>query len=376
MTIGPRIWKTGLAVVLSIWLSEVLGLPSILAVIATVISIQPSIPKSFTEGWNRMVATAIGGTVGFVIVNFLYADPILIGLAVVISILICLKLKLENAVTLTVITTAAVMINVTDPAYLYAAERLAATVVGIMTGIVVNVVIAPPNLEQDLFVKIEVLNYKLKAFYVKVLSAFIAGKGYDEESINLAIGDVRRALDEARQSLFHYKDKIGFRRSNHSGKVNMYENILSSFNLIFERILGIYNTECNRAKRNPDLTDASKEYEEIIRVIKQLLTSTVSIQDNLIAFLTTRDDDIHDFILSKSRETREMVTELKEKIGEWHLAAENRENVTSLMELANIGYEIEQIIYFLERIVRIYWENKSEFEEFSGDRRLKCSLGK
>ncbi len=361
MNVGPRTWKTGLAVILSIWVSNLLGLPSILAVIAAIIGIQPSVAQSFTEGWNRIAATVIGGVVGFIMVYFLNADPILVGLAVVISIIITINLKLQNAVVLTAITAAAVMTNVTGPAHVYAGERLLSTVIGIIIGVLVNFLFAPPNFEQVLFMNMETLNYKLKAFYVKVLCGFIAGKGYDEESMNAAIAEIRDALDGTRKSLFQFKNEIGFRRNNNNNndKVKMYESILSSFNLIFERILGIYNTEYNRAGRGVDLSEATPEYGEIVKVIKQLLAATVSVQDNLIAFLTTRDADIHDYILSKSRETKELAGELKEKIGQWHLVAENRQNVSSLMELANIGYEIEQIINFLERIVRIYWENRA-----------------
>ncbi|WP_366923940.1 aromatic acid exporter family protein [Metallumcola ferriviriculae] len=361
MNVGPRIWKTGLAVILSIWASELLGIPAMLGVIAAIIGIQPSLAQSFTEGWNRVVATIIGGLVGFVMAYFLDTDPVLVGLAVIISIIITLNLKLQNAVVLTAITAAAVMTNVTGPAYLYAGERLFSTIIGIIIGVLVNFLFAPPNFEQDLFVNIETLNYKLKAFYVKVLTGFIAGRGYHEEAINNVVGEIREALDETRKSLFQFKNEIGFRRGNNNNeRVIMYESMLSSFNLIFERILGIYNTEYNRAMRDINLSEATPEYEEIIKVIKQLLAATVSVQDNLIAFLTTRDEDIHDYILSRSGETKELAAQLKEKIGQWHLVAENRGNVTSLMELANIGYEIEQIINFLERIVRIYRENKSQ----------------
>ncbi len=372
MTVGPRIWKTGLAVVLSIWLSDLLGFPSIMAVVATVLSMQPTIARSFTQGRDRAIATAIGGIIGFSIIYFVNTDPILVGLAVVITILVCLKMKLQNVIPLTVITTASVMINVTDPSYIYVAERLAATFIGIAVAVLVNILFAPPKMDQELFVKIQQLNYQLKAFYVKVLSAFIAGKGYDEQAMDQKIVEIRDSFEEARKCLFDCKEGLGFRWNKSNDRVKMYENIFTSLNLVFERICGIYNTERNRAKRNLDLTETTAEYQEIIKIIKQLLTTTVSIQDNLIAFLTTRDNDLQNFILTKFKETKEMALDLKEKIGQWYLVTADQGDcdVSSLVEIANIGYEITEIINFLERIVTLYKENKTEFEMLPPQRNI------
>ncbi|MBS3970926.1 MAG: FUSC family protein [Clostridia bacterium] len=351
MVIGPRIWKTGIAVTLCIFLVHSLNLGSpLLAIVATILTIQPSITKSIAQGGNRVVATIIGGLIGFIIVSYLGDHPITVGLAVILAIAISTRLKLQEGIVIAAITVAAVMVDVTGDPKLYALHRLIETLVGIGVGVGVNLVFSPPNTERNLIEGLTDVNQHLKNLYVTVLNGFILNNGYNQEKLEEEINEIRSKLEDIRRRMFEFKDEIGYRKVLKSHQVKKYETVVTSLNLIFERILGIYYTELNRSQRNIDLEGTSKEYRDILETLQKLLTTTVSMQENLLCYLTSKNADLCLYLENCGQQSAELVEELRLQINKWHLIDENKNNSISLMELSNIGYEMEQINHHLKRI--------------------------
>lgn len=351
MVIGPRIWKTGIAVALCIFFIRSLNLGSpLLAIVAAILTIQPSITKSIAQGSNRVAATIIGGFIGFIIVSYFGAHPITVGLAVILAIAISIRLKLQDGIVIAAITVAAVMVDVTGDPKLFAFHRLIETLVGIGVGVGVNLIFSPPNTEKALIDGLIDVNQSLKNLYVTVLNGFILNNGYDQEKLDKEITDVRGKLEDIRRRMFEFKDEIGYRKVLKSQQVKKYETVVTSLNLIFERILGIYYTELNRSQRNINLEDSSKEYRDILETLQKLLTTTVSMQENLLCYLTSKNVDLCLYLENCGEQSTELVKELRLQINKWHLTDENKNNSISLMELSNIGYEMEQIAQHLKRI--------------------------
>ncbi len=351
MVIGPRIWKTGIAVALCIFLTKFFNLASpLLAVVAAIITIQPSITKSIVQGGNRVIATIIGGIIGFIIVSFFGAHPITVGLAVILAIAISIRLKLQDGIVITAITVAAVMVDVTGDAKYFALHRLLETLIGIGVGVGVNLVFSPPNTEKHLIQGLVDVNQNLKNIYVAVLNGFITNKGYDQEKVEKEIEEIRGKLEDIRRRMFEFKDEIGYRKVLKSQQVKKYETVVTSFNLIFERILGIYYTELNRSQRNIDIEGSSKEYLDILETLQKLLTTTVSMQENMICYLTSKNEDLCVYLDNCGQQSSRLVKDLRRQINQWHLKDENKNKSLSLMEISNIGYEMEQINQHLIRI--------------------------
>ncbi|KUO48766.1 MAG: hypothetical protein APF76_17935 [Desulfitibacter sp. BRH_c19] len=351
MVIGPRIWKTGIAVALCIFLVKSFNLTSpLLAVVAAIITIQPSITKSIVQGGNRVVATIIGGSIGFVIVSFFGSHPITVGLAVILAIAISIRLNLQDGIVITAITVAAVMVDVTGDAKYFALYRLLETLIGIGVGVGVNLAFSPPNTEKYLIQELMNVNHSLKNLYVAVLNGFITNKGYDQRKLETEIEHIRGKLEDIRRRMFEFKDEIGYRKLMKSQQVKKYETVVTSFNLIFERILGIYYTELNRSQRNIDVESFSKEYMDILETLQKLLTTTVSMQENIICYLTSKNVDLCLYLNNCGMQSSSLVRDLRKQINEWHLKDENKNKSLSLMEISNICYEMEQINQHLIRI--------------------------
>lgn len=351
MVIGPRIWKTGIAVTACIFLIQVLNLGSpLLAVVAAIITIQPSITKSLSRGANRVLATLMGGIVGFVAYYFLGAHPIIVGFAVIIAIAFAIKFKLQDGIIITAITVPAVMMDVTGNAVIFTAYRLLETLIGIGVGVTINLVFSPPNTERYLMDNLLGVNQKLKTLYVAVINGFITNTGYDGVKLEEMIAGIRDEFEEIRRKKFEFKDEISYRKVSKNYQVKKYDCLITGLILIFERILGIYYIELNRYGRNLQSEETSVEYKEILGTVQKLVTITVSMQENLLDYLGNNDPDLAIYLQNCGEQANWLSTDLRKQINTWHLLEENKAKAMSLMELSSAAYEMEQIIQQLKRI--------------------------
>ncbi len=356
MNIGPRVWKTGLAVTVSLMICQQFDLPSpIFAVIAAIVAMRPSVAQSVIEGGYRIIATLIGGLIGFIIVYYFGSGPFAIGFAVILAILACIQFNLQQAIVLTGITVTAVMVDVQGDPYIYAKERLVVTLVGIVVGLVINLLLFPPKCEKLLQDEVFKANNMLKNFYIYVVNGFLNSSGYNFNETEEKIESLRLQFETVRRGLFELKKETGYLTSNQ--KVKMYEKIISKYHMIFERIQGIHQTELNRNKRNIDLSDVTCEYEEILKICEQLLTSTVSMQDSLANYyVDEKEKDLYHFASTCSFQSQNLIKKLRAKISQWHLNDINHQNTLSLLEISNIGYEMEQIFRYLNEIKFLFKE--------------------
>jgi len=164
MKLGARIIKTGLAIVLSLYLSQLLGLkPISMAAVASAFAIQPSVYRSWQSIVDNVQANIIGAVIASIFVLTIGNHPIVIGLAVIVVIVIQLKLKLNNTITLSAVTVILIMSG--TPAHqnflIFAGNRLILVLLGVVSSFIVNLVFLPPNYENRLYHLIIGQNTKL-----------------------------------------------------------------------------------------------------------------------------------------------------------------------------------------------------------------------
>lgn len=145
MTIGARVFKTGLAVAIAIWISGLLELKlPLIAAIATVVMIQPSIYRSWVEVLQQLQSNVLGAAAAITAVWLVGSSPLSIGIVSVLMILLCIRLKAEETIGLTVVTVV-VLMEAHGLGWPLVMDRLAALLTGIVTAFVVNITIAPPR---------------------------------------------------------------------------------------------------------------------------------------------------------------------------------------------------------------------------------------
>jgi uncharacterized membrane protein YgaE (UPF0421/DUF939 family) len=154
MKLGARILKTGIAIVLSLYLGQLLHSPSpVFAGIAAIFAIQPTIYRSYLTIIEQIQGNLIGALLAVVFVLLLGNHIIVIGLAAIIVIGINLKLKLENTIGLSLVTLISIMETPGGDFIPFAGIRFSTIMIGIFSAFIVNLVFMPPRYENKLYFK-------------------------------------------------------------------------------------------------------------------------------------------------------------------------------------------------------------------------------
>lgn len=157
MKLGARIFKTGLAIMLSLYLATWLGLdPPLFAALAAAFAVQPSIYRTFQTILDQVQANLIGAVLGVIFVMTFGHEPFVIGIVVVIAIAIILKMKLESStIPLAIMTIIIVMESPADNFIEFSAGRFFLILLGVISAFIVNLVFIPPRYETKLYHKLQ-----------------------------------------------------------------------------------------------------------------------------------------------------------------------------------------------------------------------------
>lgn len=144
--VGMRTIKSGIAVSCCVMAGRYIVQNPMYSVVGCVISIQDTVTGSLKAGFNRLKGTLIGGIIGFLLALIKPGDPILCGIGVMATIYICTTFKLHTAITVANVVFASIYMNViTTNVAVYSFHRVLDTSIGVMTGIVINYLLARPN---------------------------------------------------------------------------------------------------------------------------------------------------------------------------------------------------------------------------------------
>ncbi|MFB6500246.1 FUSC family protein [Bacillus haynesii] len=151
MKLGARIFKTGIAITLALYLASWLGLPTpVFAGIAAIFAIQPSIYRSFLTIVDQVQANIIGAATAIIFGLIFEPSPIIIGLTAVIVITINLKLKIENTISIALVTVIAILESSGDNFLWFALVRTGTVILGVLSAFLVNLIFLPPKYETKL----------------------------------------------------------------------------------------------------------------------------------------------------------------------------------------------------------------------------------
>ncbi|MCL6573017.1 MAG: FUSC family protein [Bacillus sp. (in: Bacteria)] len=155
MKLGARILKTGIAIVLSLYIGQLLDSPApVFAGIAAIFAIQPTIYRSYLSIIEQVQGNIIGALIAVISVLLIGNHLIVIGLAAIIVIIINLKLKLEKTIGLSLVTLISIMETQSGNFIQFAGIRFSTIMIGIFSAFIVNLVFMPPKYENKLYVKI------------------------------------------------------------------------------------------------------------------------------------------------------------------------------------------------------------------------------
>ena len=154
MKLGARILKTGIAIVLAMSIASLLpksaGL-SIVAGIAAVVAMQPSVYRSFKTIVDQFRGNLIGAALAVAMVTVFGNNVIIMGATVILLIALLFKMKIQHVATLATVTALIIMGQHTGSFYTSAFYRFVLVMIGVASSFVVNLTFLPPKFETKIY---------------------------------------------------------------------------------------------------------------------------------------------------------------------------------------------------------------------------------
>ncbi|MEK8126508.1 aromatic acid exporter family protein [Paenibacillus filicis] len=192
MAFGARMLKTGLAVTLTLYFNSFfLHFPSpVISAVAAMFAMQPTIYRSWRHFLEQLQANTLGAVLALLAGMYFSKDPFAIGLICIVVIMICLKLKMQDSIGLTLVTVIAVM--EASGEWQFALSRFVQILVGIGTASMVNIFFLPPKPREQFVLQIHSVFTKLSLLLRTAISNEI------KENI---FRDEKRGLEDSLKSL-------------------------------------------------------------------------------------------------------------------------------------------------------------------------------
>lgn len=211
ITFGPRVLKTGLAVVLALYITKWLGLePPVFAAIAATFTIQPSIYRSWKQVMEQFQANTLGAIIAVSSIYLFGNSPIVIGLVMVIVIIISLKLKMEGAISLTLITVLVMMSSQEYQGIVAAGNKFIIVLVGMGSAFLVNLIVSPPNYNKNFTEKMDSSFRTMSLLIRTAISNELTEKTFQDQWSQLKrdvlkLEELYKILDEEREKISKLK---------------------------------------------------------------------------------------------------------------------------------------------------------------------------
>ncbi|MGX9135965.1 FUSC family protein [Rummeliibacillus sp. JY-2-4R] len=158
MKLGARILKTGVAIVLSLFIAKALHCPSpIFAGIAAIFAMQPSVYRSYRTIIEQVQGNIIGAVIAIAFGTIFGHEYVAVGIAAIVTLAIMLRFKLEDSISLALVTMIVIMEVQGDQFFTFGLIRFATIMIGVIAAFVVNLLFLPPRYEKRLFASINLL---------------------------------------------------------------------------------------------------------------------------------------------------------------------------------------------------------------------------
>ncbi|TDM00768.1 FUSC family protein [Macrococcus carouselicus] len=152
MKLGARIFKTGIAIMLALFVAEMIGTPGyVVAGISALFAMQPSVYQSYKSVLENLQGNSTGALLAIIAVQMFGNHLFVVGLTTIILISLLTKLNLQNVAGLAVVTQLVIMEASGDDFMMTAITRFAFVMIGVLSAALVNLLFLPPQYETKLY---------------------------------------------------------------------------------------------------------------------------------------------------------------------------------------------------------------------------------
>ena len=215
--IGERIVKSALAATLA-WIVAAELIPRenapFVAALTAMYTIDLTILKSLRSAGQRLAGIAIGIAVAFAAAEALGVHSWSVGLVILISLVVGLRLNLKpDGMTQVAGTAIVVMVvrSTTEERSIYSLTFLADTAIGTAVGLGINGVLAPPSFLPSAHRAFDLLTDRLTGLIDQLASMIGDGLSADEAAaLSTLVGIVKTELEEVDESLLNAEESVHF----------------------------------------------------------------------------------------------------------------------------------------------------------------------
>ncbi|MET1032719.1 FUSC family protein [Domibacillus tundrae] len=357
MKLGARIFKTGIAIVLALYIAQWLQLPSpVFAGIAAVFAIQPNIYRSYLTVVEQIQANVIGAAIAILFVLAFGNHIIIVGLAAIIAIIILLKFKLEKSVSLALVTIIAIMEVQNDQFVQFSMIRMFNISIGVLSSFLVNLVFLPPKYETKLFSSLNQLSEEVLK-WIRITSR----NASESHLLKKDMAKQREKLIKIDNMFLLYKED----------RTPLKKNLRAK-----QRKIVLYRKLILTTRRSMDILQRLNQYENELHHLNPELLRTM--QDHLDCLVSYHEHLLLRFVgKAKTTETSEELFEPCMNRDEFmhmftdEIYKDNKEELTSSIHLLHIvssileyGEKLEHLDHLMTSFYKYHKDDEApEYEE-------------
>ncbi|WP_409297063.1 FUSC family protein [Peribacillus sp. SCS-26] len=255
MKLGARILKTGIAIILAIYVSQFFNMPTpVFAAISAIFAIQPTIYRSYVTILEQIQANLVGAFVATSFVLLFGNHPFFIGLAAIIVISVNLKYNMKNSISIALVTLIAIMESQSGNFLNFAWLRFSTILIGILSAFVVNLIFLPPKYETKVYTQIASLAEEIFQ-WIRINTRHASDHG----QLKSEIGRFKEEIIKLEQLYLMYKEERNFlkrERLAKSRKLVVYRQMISTVKKALDTLRRLHRYE-NELQQMPEKFQAS-----------------------------------------------------------------------------------------------------------------------
>jgi uncharacterized membrane protein YgaE (UPF0421/DUF939 family) len=229
-TFGKRILKTAVSVFLTAFVCQWLGWPVIFAVIAAIVSIEPTVNSSIKKGIIRLPAAAIGAAFAMLF-DYLFGQvPLSFALSALFTIYVCHLLRWDDAIIIATLTSVA-MISITYDHFLLSFfTRIGTTAIGIIISTIVNYFLLPPNFTKQILYYYENLATETHELLTDILNFQLNQEG-NRQILQVRLSHYMKGIERTSKMIAYQREEQRYRREkfHESGQLNILQQKVDLF---------------------------------------------------------------------------------------------------------------------------------------------------
>ncbi|MBM7693596.1 uncharacterized membrane protein YgaE (UPF0421/DUF939 family) [Peribacillus deserti] len=349
MKLGARILKTGIAIILAIYVTQFFDMPSpVFAAIAAVFAIQPTIYRSYITILEQVQANLVGAFIAVTFVLLFGNEPFIIGLAAIIVISLNLKFNMKNSISIALVTLIAIMESQSGDFLDFAMLRFLTILIGIISAFIVNLIFLPPKYETKVFTRISSLTEDIFK-WIRINTRHASDHGQLKNEIT----HFKEEIIKLEQLYIMYKEE---------------RNYIKHESLAKSRKLVVYRQMISTVKRALDTLKRLHRYENELQQMPEHFQQKIQEQMDLLIYQHeqvllkyTGKIKSHNITLEESEYKQELVTLLIKAPNEPD--SEGHSLLYHMIPLVASIIEYEEDINHLDMLITSFYSYHSETNE-------------